>query len=78
MSSKSSSSTSGSYISSSMVNLFNYLIIYLYINVMGKTIIAVIPDELWEKLIKRAIKKYGHHGGIKKTVIEALEKLLKE
>lgn len=45
---------------------------------MPRTLIVELPDELWERFIKRAVKKYGHHGGIKKTVIEALEKLLKE
>lgn len=45
---------------------------------MGKPLYVILPDELWEKLIKKALKKYGHHGGIKKTVIKALEKDLKE
>lgn len=44
---------------------------------MSRKLFVEISDDLWEKLIKRAIKKYGHHGGIKKTVEEALEKLLK-
>ena len=51
----------------------------VYSKVKGqKSLMVILPDYLWEKLIKRALKKYGHHGGIKKTVVEALEKLLRE
>ena len=59
-------------------SIFIYSIIYLYIGSMVRSLYVQISDELWEKLIKRALKKYGHHGGIKKTVVEALEKLLRE
>jgi hypothetical protein len=43
-----------------------------------KQLMVQIPDELWEKLLKRALKKYGCYDGIRKTVTEALEKLLRD
>lgn len=45
---------------------------------MAKNIIVQIPDELWNRFIKKAMKRYGHYGAIKKSVTEAIEKWLVE
>ena len=45
---------------------------------MGRPLYVILPDETWERLIKKAMKKFGHHGGIKKAVLEALDKYLRD
>ncbi|MEM5802103.1 MAG: hypothetical protein QXQ18_01820 [Candidatus Aenigmatarchaeota archaeon] len=43
-----------------------------------KIFVEFDDDELWDKIVKKAIKKFGIRGYLKKTVKEALEKWLKE
>ena len=33
-----------------------------------------MDDELWEKMVRKAVEKFGLHGAIKKAVNEAIRK----
>ncbi|MCD6209449.1 MAG: hypothetical protein J7J01_00900 [Methanophagales archaeon] len=33
-----------------------------------------VDDELWEKMVREAVEKFGLHGAIKKAVNEAIRK----
>ena len=33
-----------------------------------------VDDELWEKMVRKAVEKFGLHGAVKKAVNEAIRK----
>ena len=33
-----------------------------------------VDDELWERMVRKAVEKFGLHGAIKKAVNEAIRK----
>ena len=37
-----------------------------------------LPDRLWEKFVDKAVKRFGHYGGISKGMSEAIEAWVKE
>jgi len=38
---------------------------------------VVMSDHLWAEFLRKAIKKFGHYGGIKKGMNEAVETWVK-
>ena len=39
---------------------------------------VMMPDKLWATFLGKAIKKFGHYGGISKAIQEAVSKWIAE